>query len=200
MPLDELLTGSAEETGSPEDSGSPEDRQRYTRRSTLVAAHLRIADELLEVDILDLSEGGAKLKVPAVLNRGTKVALLVEGVGEFGGRVAWRQGDAHGIEFRESPAAVAESIPQIMESADEARERRMHMRSSVLWRAEIFSGIRRADCDILNISAGGCRVRLATEFVASDEVTIRSVRFGERKGRVVWKTADRLGIQFNEVD
>ena len=186
MPLDDLAVS------------SPEERQRYTRRSTLVAAHIRISDELLEVDILDLSEGGAKLSVPVVLDLGQRVVLLVEGVGEFPARVVWQSGQSHGIEFRDDPDVIAEEIPQIIESAQDARERRQHVRHSVLWKAELFSGIRRSDCEILNISEGGARVRLAKEFPLSDLVTIRSIHFGERKGKVVWQDGDRLGMQFIE--
>ena len=186
MPLDDLALR------------SPEERQRFPRRSTLIAAHLRISDELIEVDILDLSEGGAKLSVPMVLDLGQKIALVVEGIGEFTARVVWQNGQAHGVEFRDDPDSIAETLPEILDLAKDGRERRRHIRHSVLWKAEVYSGIRRSGCEILNISEGGARLRLEKSFTAAEEVTIRSIHFGERKGRVVWQDGNRLGIEFQD--
>ena len=177
---------------------SPEERQRFPRRSILVAAHLKVSDELFEVDILDLSEGGAKLTAPAPFNLGVCVDLIVEGIGEFPGKVVWRDGGALGLQFLDSPASIADDIPKIIEAGGDERERRQHVRSSVLWKAELFNGIRRAECDILNISDGGARLRMRTPFSVNGEVTIRSLHFGERKGQVIWQDKDRLGVQFDD--
>ncbi len=186
MPLDDLAIR------------SPDERQRFPRRSTLIAAQLRISDELIDVDILDLSEGGAKLSVPMVLDLGQKVALVVEGIGDFTARVVWQNGQSHGIEFRDDPDAIAETLPTILDTAQDGRERRRHVRHSVLWKAEVYCGIRRSGCEILNISEGGARLRLEQSFNATEEVTIRSIHFGERHGRVVWQDGDRLGIEFRD--
>ena len=177
---------------------SPEERQRFPRRSILVAALLKVSGELFDVDILDLSEGGAKLTAPAPFNLGVRAELIIEGIGEFPAKVVWRDGGCLGLQFVDSPASIADEIPKIIDSASDERERRQHVRSSVLWKAELFNGIRRAECDVLNISDGGARLRMKTAFSANGEVTIRSIHFGERKGMVIWQDKDRIGIKFND--
>lgn len=186
MPLDET------------NPGSPEERQRYTRRSVLVAAKLAIGERLLDIDILDLSEGGAKITATEQIEVGTACELWVEAIGLIAAQVVWQSGLSHGLEFLVSPETVAVELPQIIETSTDARERRRHVRSTVLWRAEIFSGIRRAECEILNISESGARIRFDGGFKPSPEVTIRSLRFGERKGKLIWQDQDRLGIEFDD--
>ena len=175
--------------------GAPEDRQRFVRQSLLVAARLLVAEEDFEADILDLSAGGAKITCDQALAPETPVTLVVRGVGDFRGHVAWSDGRSHGLRFAIDPDIVEAAIPRILEASD-SRERRRHTRSSVLWKAEIFGGIRRAECEVLNISKSGVRVRVKTDFKAEGEVTLRSIRFGEHKGRMVWREKDRLGIEF----
>lgn len=186
MPLDE-----------PEHRGADE-RQRFTRRSVLLAAKLHVGERLLDVDILDLSEGGAKIAVPEALDVGTEVDLLVQNVGLYPAQVVWRNELHLGLEFLACPTAVAADLPQILETAQDSRERRRHVRSSVLWRAEIYGGIRRSTCEVLNISISGARLRVPATFKPGSEVTVRSIHFGEHKGRVVWQEQDRMGIEFLE--
>jgi hypothetical protein len=183
----------------PLDEKDPEalgERQRFARRSVLVAAKLMVDGRTLDVDILDISEGGAKITAPEPVEVGTAVDLLVEEVGRYPSQVAWRNGHNHGLEFLASPEAIAAELPQIIEKTDEARERRRHARTTVLWKAEIYGGIRRAPCEVLNVSDSGMRLRVTTEFKPGTEVTVRSIRFGERKARVIWRQNDRLGIEF----
>ena len=186
MPLDEIKTE------------APEERQRFARRSVLLAAKLNVDERQVDVDILDISEGGAKIAMADPAPVGTAVALQVEGVGLFASQVVWQSGDKVGLEFLTNPDAVAEDLPMIIESAKDSRERRRHVRTSVLWRAELFWGIRRADCEVLNISTSGARLRVSAEIKKGSEITLRSLRLGEHRGRVIWRDGDRFGVEFDE--
>lgn len=178
------------------------DRQRFTRRSTLLRATLRDGESTVECDLLDISAGGAKLRTPVPFAIGAQVLLSVGKDHQFQSRVTWREGEALGLHFLEPPEAVAAVIPEILESHADQRERRRHGRSTVLWSGEIYGGLRRAKCEILNISSSGAKLHTNGHFPAGTEIIIRSIRFGEFQARVIWQDKERatIGIEFLDDD
>lgn len=178
----------------------PEERQRFTRRAVIIAARLRTTDQAVDCDILDISAGGAKLRSDRAWADGSAVILTVDGVCDLAARVAWRTAEGCGIAFLDSPELVAATIPRIMKAADESRERRAATRSSVLWMVDLYAGIRRARCEVLNVSRSGVRLRASVPFEAGCPLILRSPRFGELNGEVVWRRDDLLGVRFTDSD
>lgn len=184
----------------PSESSHGTERQHFTRRSILLAATLRDEEGAVECDLIDLSAGGAKVQVAVPFVVGAQLLLTVGDEHSFYSKVAWRDGDFLGLRFIEPPDSVAAAIPNILKQVTDSRERRRHVRSSVLWSAEIYSGIRRAKGEILNISASGAKLHTSGHFPPGTQVAIRSDRFGEFQAEVVWQDgqAGNLGVRFLE--
>jgi hypothetical protein len=178
------------------------ERQRFIRRSILLAATLRDDEGAVECDLIDLSAGGAKVRVAVPYPLGAQVLLTIGDEHGFYSKVAWRDGDFLGLRFIEPPDSVAAAIPDILKQNSDSRERRRQVRSSVLWSAEIYGGLRHSKCEILNISASGAKLHTAGQFPSGTEIAIRSVRFGEFRAEVIWqdKEAGTLGVRFLEND
>ncbi|MGF1609097.1 MAG: PilZ domain-containing protein [Kiloniellales bacterium] len=176
------------------------ERQRFTRRSILLAATLRDDEGAVECDLIDLSAGGAKVQVAVPFVVGAQLLLTIGDEHSFYSKVAWRDGEFLGLRFIEPPDSVAAAIPNILKGATDGRERRRHVRSSVLWSAELCSGIRRVKCEILNISASGAKLHASSQFPSGTEIVIRSDRFGEFRAEVVWQDSEtgNMGVQFLE--
>lgn len=176
----------------------PEERQRFTRQAVILAAKLRDSQGSVPCDVLDLSAGGAKVQASVDFPVGAEVQLEIGELQSFHATVAWCQGAFLGLNFHESPENVATSMPALLEAARDERERRRHIRSSVIWTGEIYGGLRRAKCEVLNISSGGAKLRTQGHFPAGTEVTVRSIRFGEFTAEVIWqdKASNTIGISF----
>ena len=177
----------------------PEERQRYTRRSVLIAAKLCEGDRIADCDVTDLSAGGARVTAAEKCACNARMSLLIEDF-QFHGHIAWCDGDCLGLQFSDDPEAVAPAIPEILNRTQDGRERRRHTRSTVLWSGELYGGVRRAQCEVLNISAGGAKLHAQGNFPVGTEVSFRSIRFGEFKAEVVWQNKENstLGIAFLE--
>ena len=76
--------------------------------------------------------------------------------------------------------------------------RRRHRRVSVLWAAALSSPGRHQDCAILNLSAGGAKIRVGDPDSCPACLSIENPRFGRLNGRVVWRQDDLLGLAFIE--
>ncbi len=53
-------------------------------------------------------------------------------------------------------------------------------------------------CRVLNVSAGGVKVRCDRPFKSADDVVLKIHRFGEFAGTVVWRQNADLGIAFHD--
>jgi hypothetical protein len=73
--------------------------------------------------------------------------------------------------------------------------RRFH-RTTVLWPASLVHDGRALDCVIFNISANGAKVITKVQFPEKAAVILRSVRFGELSGEIVWSSPSAIGIRF----
>jgi len=58
--------------------------------------------KMLGATIIDLSQGGAKLRLRAALSRGEQVSLSIQGLGPIKASVRWAEDDAAGVAFHET--------------------------------------------------------------------------------------------------
>ena len=175
----------------------PENRQRHPRLSVLIGATVSCGGTEIMCDVIDLSAGGAKVRSDKPLTEGAAVVLSMEGVSDFHGTVAWRDGDQAGIQFRAGDEISEDKVAEVIDAAKDPRDRRADMRISVLWFADLYVGIRHYRCKILNISAGGAMLCLDGTLPADKTLTLRSPNFGEFKADVVWQSGGSVGVRFH---
>ena len=175
-----------------------DEKQRFTRASIICDGCLDVGGLTVPCEILDISVGGAKIATGEPLSHEGDLVLQVGDVAAFPGKVAWQRGCQSGIEFGVAPETVAEALPEILEGPAKAREQRQHLRSTVLWSAEVIHGARIIPCRILNVSAAGAKVRIEAAIPDGTEVRISCNRFGEMPARVVWGEDGKIGLSFSE--
>jgi len=75
-------------------------------------------------------------------------------------------------------------------------DRRNHKRKPVLWSARLESREGSASCIILDLSAGGAKLRGISPASRKDEVTLVIDRFGSLRAEIMWARMGLLGIRF----
>ena len=80
------------------------------RKSVSFTTVVQVNDRSVECDILDISTGGAKIKLKTKAERGEKISLQIEPIGLFTANIMWNRNGVIGIKFEDDPARVAEVI------------------------------------------------------------------------------------------
>lgn len=179
-----------------------QDLQRHVRTATLIPGRL-LSDMLTcGCEILNLSIGGARVRLegsPLGLDR---VAIQVEGYPDLTGYVVWRAEHEIGVEFDFESRESAQALQAAIRPAQVPQDQRRTIRVSVLWSARLLSNDGTDDfpCMVLNISTEGARLRLSIPAVKFDFVDVRLHidRLGLLAGRVAWRDADEMAIKFDE--
>ncbi len=73
----------------------------HVRHETACPGTFSSKDQAVDCVVLNVSVGGAKLRLNGKIDVTAQVKLRVEQVGEFAGRVIWRNDATLGIEFNE---------------------------------------------------------------------------------------------------
>lgn len=68
----------------------------------------------------------------------------------------------------------------------------------VVWNAVLRCGDIASDCQVLDISAGGTRIRLAEPFPVRSEVVLVVDRVGALPGQIIWRRRNCAGMRFSE--
>lgn len=83
-----------------------------------------------------------------------------------------------------------------MNDTDFPHSRRKHSRNSVLFKAKILFENQSIDCEILDISAGGARVRGKRQLEYGLSVILNLDPFGEIPCEIAWQKGQNLGMKF----
>ncbi len=83
-----------------------------------------------------------------------------------------------------------------MNDTDSPYSRRKHSRNSVLFKAQIFFENQSIDCEIMDISAGGARVRGERQLEHGLSVILNLDPFGEIPCEIAWQKGIILGMKF----
>ncbi len=75
-------------------------------------------------------------------------------------------------------------------------ERQRHPRRLVLYPGTVRCGDSVGDCEVVDLSATGAKVRLEEEFECTSPITL-SFDIGEFEGEVVWQNEEFVGIKFD---
>ena len=172
--------------------------QKHPRRSVYVTARVISKDRTEDCEILNVSVGGAKIRVAADSEISGMVTLSVENKGNFPAKVAWRNGALAGLEFMGDSEDSSRLVWELVENPEVDKERRRYTRTSVLWSGHLHSGGRASACRLVNISAFGAKIRLFEPIALESRVSLRVERFGEFPSNVIWKEGNFLGISFRD--
>ena len=100
-------------------------RNRRTKRLPIHWPTVLVSgDSRQACTIVDVSRGGAKVRVVAPVTPGTHITLLDERVGTIEATVKWRRGDMAGVAFSEPSPEVAERLRDLIIALEEAEARR----------------------------------------------------------------------------
>ena len=86
------------------------DHRGHARRTVLVPGRLLNEGEWEACEVINLSVGGAKLRIWGIFCPGQELTLELESCGRFDGVVAWVRGDELGLRFTRDPAGIAEAL------------------------------------------------------------------------------------------
>ncbi len=180
------------------ESANLTDQQKHPRHQTLCSGRFYVGEHGVDCQVLDISVGGAKVRLSEPVEPETQIRLKIETVGEFSGRVAWRNGATLGVEFHEELSELARIVEDILSHDVSKDEHRGGIRTSVLWAGRLLSAGREVGCRVLNISAYGARIRSERPFDFAADVILDIDRFGEFAAKVIWQDDAHLGIVFQD--
>ena len=185
----------AGETG---ESAEVNDRQRHPRTAVLCQAKLASGEQAWDCEILDISAGGAKIRLTTPLGPGAELSLTIGSHGTFPVQVMWQNGQYLGVAFLCDLETSIELVEDVLGNPETSREQRVRPRTAVLWTARLHAGAQGADCRVLNISATGAKIHLLEPLPPAPMVSLRIERFGEFPGDVIWREENLLGIRFRD--
>ena len=175
---------------------NPVDRQRHPRHSTMCPGTLFSGDQSVECQVLNISAGGAKIRLAEPVPTDALVRVRIERIGEFTARIAWRNGETIGVEFQDDLAEVARIVEDVLRHDTTRHDRRGDARASVLWSGKLRSAGQIATCRIVNISLKGAQLLSDKPIDCGLEVILWIERFGEFNTTLVWQDGSMIGVQF----
>ncbi len=173
-----------------------EERQASPRSAVWIAGRLTAGELTIPCDVLNVSAGGVRIRSAMPCAADAEMTLQVDGHAGITVKEAWRNDDLAGLRF----VAPAEAVTGFLRSLETVEpsilEQRRYRRCSVLWTACVFSAGRTMDAVVLNLCAGGARVRLKETPALDDRATVSIGRFGDFAGRLVWRDGNEIGLEF----
>lgn len=92
--------------------------------------------------------------------------------------------------------SIQESWPPRRKRRSEQRNRRRFVRVGTTIRGYIAQNFRLAECEILDLSLGGARVRADESLGDQARITLGFGRFGMIEGEVVWRRQGVMGLKY----
>lgn len=178
------------------DPSEPEERQVTPRTSVLIGGRLLSGEQSIPCDVLNVSSGGVRIRSARPDAADAGMALEIDGHDRIGVTEAWREDELAGLRF-DAPAKIVAQLMRHLEGIEPSvMEQRRFRRCAVLWSACVFSAGRTTSATVLNVSAGGARIRLAETAMLDDRATLSTKRFGDFAGRLAWRAGNEFGLEF----
>jgi hypothetical protein len=95
-------------------SGTAHEKRRHLRRKVIWGARISCALGERACTVLNISRGGAALKLDVTLDPGSDVQLLMPGIGHLAGWVVWSNHDRVGIQFGDLSEALGAALDQAL--------------------------------------------------------------------------------------
>ncbi len=177
---------------------TPKNRHRFKRSSVFCAGKIIVSDLILDCDVLNISAGGAQIRIIGDKDPPDAFRLRIEGFDEFDCDVVRRAGRKIGLTFNAPPEEVEKLVDDIIDHPEKTNEVRKFPRRLVLLSGAIYVENRAVDCRILDISVGGARLRTERAFEHDSRFPLMIYRFGEFPVQVAWEDDTELGITFTD--
>jgi hypothetical protein len=169
-----------------------------------------------EVEIVNLSGGGAMIACNLRPNIAERLDLNLGDGGTLECAVRWVKGDRIGLEFAhetrldcsddERAAVLLEVIERAFAKAksapstdeDSSSEQRIAKRHPLIWSAELQSRAGRSRVRLRNVSATGALIQCSKTLPLGTEVILDLGKGGSVDGTISWAVGDCAGIRFDE--
>ena len=181
-----------------------------------------------EIDLINLSGGGAMIRADFAPRLWERVDLILAEGGEIECAVRWLKGDRVGLEFAHEtkiecdPEArdqllldvIHRSFPDVTlpereetpaveeaESDDDdavANTRRTERRHPLVWKGEIFFNHDNEQVRLRNISEHGALIESPVTYPLGAEVLLDLNEAGQHFATVSWMCADKVGLKFSK--
>jgi len=92
---------------------NPTNGRAFDRKDVLFAAKLVNGEESVDCEILNISFGGAQVRVEKLLDYGENVSLDIDPFGSFNMEVRWVDNKSAGLRFEDDRTKVAELVMAI---------------------------------------------------------------------------------------
>jgi hypothetical protein len=199
-----------------------DDRHRLDQE----VARARFHDEELEVDLINLSGGGAMIRCDFKPRLWERVDLILAEGAEIECAVRWIRHDRVGLEFAHEtridcePEArdalllevIHRSFPDVAlaprENADAstqegdgddtvANSRRTERRHPLVWMGEVYFAHNNEKVRLRNISENGALIESPIQYPIGVEVMLDLADAGQHFATVSWTCGDKVGLKFN---
>jgi hypothetical protein len=115
IPLEDRLDGTQPDAGNSADPGDGHTRE--PRKSRLLACDMRLQDgAVIRIRVRNISSGGLGARADVPVDAWQPVEIVLPGIGNVAGKVAWVRQDQFGIQFDKpidpAKALVTSSQPQ----------------------------------------------------------------------------------------
>jgi len=87
--------------------------REFERKDVLFAANLLIGDVKIDCEIINISFGGAQVRVHRAVEARSEVTLEIDPFGSFNMEVRWGDGEDVGLKFNDDSVKVAELVMAI---------------------------------------------------------------------------------------
>lgn len=178
------------------DPPEPEERQVTPRTSVLIGGRLHTGEQSIPCNVLNVSSGGVRIRSARPDQADAAMALEIDGYERIGVIEAWREDDLAGLRFDAPAKTVAQLLRHVESVEPSVMEQRRFRRCAVMWSACVFSAGRTIGATVLNVSAGGARIRLSDTAMLDDRATLSIKRFGDFAGRLAWRAGNEVGLEF----
>ncbi len=86
------------------------DKRQHLREGVALAAQVSSAEMIADCTVLNITLGGAKIRIAEALPAGQTLTLNVDRFGRFPGRARWRSRDELGLQFDEDSGMTGDTL------------------------------------------------------------------------------------------
>ena len=80
-----------------------------------------MGDQIVDCVVLNISVGSTMIRVTGPVDTASPVRLRIERIGEFSGRVVWRNGTTMGIQFHDQLGEIEPIVKDMLPSTKQRR-------------------------------------------------------------------------------
>ena len=91
----------------------PTNGREFERKDILFAANLIVGGNKIDCNIINISFGGAQVRIPRTLTPKAEVMLEIDSFGTFAMEVRWCRKPEAGLKFKDDSEKVAELVMAI---------------------------------------------------------------------------------------